>query len=481
MSRARNVVWTEGLFLTPHIFQQADRYRDELLHARLKPFTPFFYGVSELDIDRERLRNGKFYLRRCVGVMPDGLTVQIPEQDGEIKEVNFNKDSADRLGVFLAIAAKSDNGVNYSTLNGQTADQFRYQLETRMVADETALENERELQTAKKNFQILFSGQPSGGQVTLKLAELQRTPEGTVTLNTAYIPPSTALSLSPGNGVPEAAPLMEIVNFIQQRLSAKQSALFQQRRQVPGAGFSDTANFRLLHTVNSFMPLLVHFAKTPKRHPEQLYMTLVQLVGELSTFGFDSNGIDIPDYDHDNLYRTFARLKELVELLLVDIAPSKYRVIQLEPQMDPVTRRSANWSKGIIPDDPFFYNATYYLAINGRLLDSQLKDDERASRRRSPDRYDTNFLADKVKVTSPDEIFNVFSRSLPGARLHYSDPIDRDFPAAIPVKTDFRYFRVKGEGQIDHLKLLQQARSVAVHVPPQVEVIGCEVIAVEEA
>ena len=79
MSRARNVVWREGLFLTPHLFQQADRYRENSLHFRLKPLAPFFWGLSELEIDRDGLPKGLFTLYRCSGVMPDGLTVQIPD------------------------------------------------------------------------------------------------------------------------------------------------------------------------------------------------------------------------------------------------------------------------------------------------------------------------------------------------------------------------------------------------------------------
>ena len=55
MSRAKNVVWREGLFLTPHLFQQSDRYHEDLLQFRLKQLTPFFWGAVELEIDREAL------------------------------------------------------------------------------------------------------------------------------------------------------------------------------------------------------------------------------------------------------------------------------------------------------------------------------------------------------------------------------------------------------------------------------------------
>ena len=73
MSRARNVVWSEGLFLTPHVFQQADRYRDNLLQFRLNALSPFFWGLADLEIERDSLKNGSFGIVRCNGVMPDRL------------------------------------------------------------------------------------------------------------------------------------------------------------------------------------------------------------------------------------------------------------------------------------------------------------------------------------------------------------------------------------------------------------------------
>ena len=62
MSRARNVVWSEGLFLTPHLFQQADRYRDNILHSRLKSLAQFYWGLSEFEIDREGLASGFLFI-----------------------------------------------------------------------------------------------------------------------------------------------------------------------------------------------------------------------------------------------------------------------------------------------------------------------------------------------------------------------------------------------------------------------------------
>lgn len=112
MSRARSVVWSEGLFLTPHLFQQADRYYESLLNFRIKPLAPYLWGVSELQVDRAGLPNGFFTLYRCSGIMPDGLPVQIPDDD-LAPEVRSVKDlfpaSAESLDVYLTIPARQSD------------------------------------------------------------------------------------------------------------------------------------------------------------------------------------------------------------------------------------------------------------------------------------------------------------------------------------------------------------------------------------
>ena len=136
MSQARNVVWTEGLFLTPHLFQQADRYRENLLHFRLKPIAPFFWGFSELEIDRAGLPNGFFTLQRCKRVMPNGLTVQIPDEDREPEARSVKTvfaPSAETLDVFLAIQARHSESMNVHLENGTSGRAVRYQMEMARV------------------------------------------------------------------------------------------------------------------------------------------------------------------------------------------------------------------------------------------------------------------------------------------------------------------------------------------------------------
>ncbi|HEU4532774.1 MAG TPA: type VI secretion system baseplate subunit TssK, partial [Polyangiaceae bacterium] len=54
----RKPVWTEGLFLTQHHFQQLDRYHEALVGERLGAAVGYDWGVSEIDIDERAIGAG---------------------------------------------------------------------------------------------------------------------------------------------------------------------------------------------------------------------------------------------------------------------------------------------------------------------------------------------------------------------------------------------------------------------------------------
>src|ERR1051326_2268359 len=81
MSRYQKVLWSEGLFLTPHHFQQWDRYYENLLDSRFRQLSSFNWGVADLEINSEALQNSRFELLKSRAVLPDGLLVDIPKVD----------------------------------------------------------------------------------------------------------------------------------------------------------------------------------------------------------------------------------------------------------------------------------------------------------------------------------------------------------------------------------------------------------------
>ena len=79
MSWESKVLWSEGLFLQPHHFQQADRYMEAQLGGLAGRIRPYSWGVNELTINAEMLKTGQFAISSCAGVTPDGAVFRVPE------------------------------------------------------------------------------------------------------------------------------------------------------------------------------------------------------------------------------------------------------------------------------------------------------------------------------------------------------------------------------------------------------------------
>jgi type VI secretion system protein ImpJ len=446
MSRARNVVWSEGLFLTPHLFQQADRYREESLQFRLKALTPFFWGLSELELDRDGLPNGFFTLNRCSGIMPDGLPFRIPDEDlapqtRSVKELF--PPSAETLDVYLAIPANHSGAVNFRVGNGVGGRSLRYEMELLRVNDETAEGNECEIPVAKKNLQVLFEGESLEDKIWIKMAQLGRTAAGTIILDEAYIAPSITVSAS--------ATLKAILHRVLEMLAAKSTALSQQRRHISEFGSSDIANFWLLHTVNSFVPILSHYYLASDRHPEQVYLVLSQLVGELSTFALQADPRDVPPYEHEELFKTFDELEQKIRFLLETIIPAKYVIIPLEktPEL---------WYVGHIRDDRLLKNAQFYLAASAQVEPNRL----------------IQGLPSQSKISSPDEVAAIIGRAVTGVVLAH-EPIP---PSAIPVKPGYKYFHLHAQGR--WWDTICKSRSLALYLPDEFPQLKVELVAIRE-
>jgi type VI secretion system protein ImpJ len=446
MSRSQRVVWSEGLFLTPHLFQQHERYHEDLLHFRLKPFTPFYWGLLDYDIDTDTLTNGSFRLNRCNGIMPDGLPIQMPANDPlppnrSFKEEKIFPSSAATLDVFLAIPEEQVDRVNVSLDGATNGAAARYQMQLAQVADDTTGGNEHEISLARKNYKILFSGERLDGHILLKIAEVARTPSGTFSLQD-YIPAS--LSISASNQ------LMTILRGLWDILSTKSSGISAQRRHITEFAGSDIANFWLLHTANSYIPILSHFYNAKHHHPEHLYLVLCQLAGQLTTFAMDASPRDLPLYEHDNLHQTFTVLDRTIRRLVETVIPTRFVIIPLD--------KREQWHVGQVHDDRLLGTAKFYLGVRAQVAANKLIQE----------------IPIKAKISSPGEINDLIGRAVSGIELtHEAVP-----PSDIPVAAGFRYFQLNTQGR--WWEVIRQSKGLAIYIADEFPELELQLIAVRD-
>ena len=108
MSWNSKVVWSEGLFLRPHHLQQGDRYLEHLVEGRTSRITPYPWGFSEFEIDRDLAQQNKFGLRRAAGIMPDGLPFRMPG-DCPLPPAIITPETAAGLFVWLCVPMAQPN------------------------------------------------------------------------------------------------------------------------------------------------------------------------------------------------------------------------------------------------------------------------------------------------------------------------------------------------------------------------------------
>src|SRR5580704_11434460 len=81
MRQLRPVIWAKGTFLTPQHLQAQDRFIESAFQFRLEALNFVPWGFSELRIRHEALATGNFAVSRAAGILPDGLSFEIPEAD----------------------------------------------------------------------------------------------------------------------------------------------------------------------------------------------------------------------------------------------------------------------------------------------------------------------------------------------------------------------------------------------------------------
>jgi type VI secretion system protein ImpJ len=456
MKNRHRVVWTKGMFLTPQHFQTQDRFFEDALQFRFAASHYANWGVTELDIDSDALGNGLFRLNQCSGIMPDGEPFDIPEADElppSRSVAEHFPPTRDSLDVFLAIPENRPRARNVTIPGAGQAGSSegppttRYLAETRMVTDDNAGAEEKPVQVARRTFRLLFEDDYRDGFSCFRIAQVTRNAAGMPILNPRFAAPCLDVASS--------AYLSMLLRRQIEILATKSAALSAPRRErgklLAEFSPSETANFWLLHTVNSYLPELKHIWKVRHGHPEPAYVAMLRLAGALATFSLEARPENLPDYDHNDLGRCFTQLDDRIRDLMETVIPSKFVAVPLE------VRDRFIWG-GTVTEDQYFRNSQFFLAVSAKMgVDDLIRK-----------------VPQLVKITSPDDIQRLIRNSLPGVTLRHT-PVP---PAAIPMKLDNQYFSLNQGGPLwDAIKL---SRQIAVHAPGEIVEPRMEILIVLE-
>jgi type VI secretion system protein ImpJ len=444
MKQLQPVLWNKGTFLTPQHLQLQDKFLEDSLNFRLQALKFCAWGFSEVVLDQELLADGQLAITRASGIFPDGLLFDIPGPDQPPPSkalAEFFDPGVRDLDIYLTVPDYKQKGLNVAGLGRVSGS--RYLAEITSVRDDNTGTGEKPIQIARKNLRLLAANETREGSSSLRIANVQKTEAGAFRLNTRFVPPLLEVRASDY--------LRSLVNGILEILSAKSTQVSGSRRQknqsLADFTAADIANFWLLYTVNSNIPVLSHLLQGQRCHPEELFSALTTLGASLTTFSNTIRPRDLPLYDHLNLSKVFTELDEKLRILLETVVPTN--VVSL-----PLKHVGQTIYAAAIDQDKYLTNTRMYLAISADASEDTII-------RRVPQ---------LLKLCSATHIEQLISNAVPGIVMtHVSSP-----PSAIPIKMKYQYFSLNQSGSA--WETVTRARNFAAHVPadipnPQMELI----------
>jgi len=442
-------LWKEGLFIMPQHLQVFDDYHEELLDRRMSALDEFCWGVSELEINEDELARGMFSIHRCTAVLPDGLLVTVgpdqPMQGVQAMTSGSLIGGGQATDVYLSVPGTDDKG-NPNYVGDGSAGGTRFIHSVDNVSDAYGGASVAEVDSLRPNVQLLLGHENRQNYVSVKIAELTLAESGALSVSDTYIPPCLKVRCSP--------PLMDWLSRTVAAMRAKQKNLAEKYGgRVAGMvefGAADVATFWYLHTLNTWLPVFMHYAKSAHVHPERLYTVLVSLAGQLTTFETGDTPEDFPPFNFLDLSSSFKPLFDKILKLLGTVISERYKVIDLE-QTQP------GLFVGKVTDPQLLRSHRLYLLAGGDVPENTLKSD----------------LPRYLKIASLDQIAQVVQAALPGVKAN----IDLSPPNAIPIRGGHVYLNLDKTG--NYWNTMVQSGSIAIYQPISPDRVTLQLLAVE--
>ncbi len=444
MPQLQPVVWSKGVLLSPQHLQAQDRFFEDTLRFLSSSLSFRSWGFTSLQIDAAGLSQGRLGVTEASGIFPDGLMLDMPACDAPPASRTLEDcfpTGVSTCAFFLAVPQVRPGGINVALQRGGISTRFYSELQ--MLRDENSSGVEKPVSLARKNLQILAENENLEGSVLLPLAQVERTEAGSYRLDPKYVPPLL--------NIKSDELLTGILRGVIETLVSRSSQLAGSRRQrnqsLADFSASDIANFWLLYTINSHLPVFRHLLDAPQVHPEALFLQMLSLAGSLTTFSSRIEPRELPSYEHESLGPCFQALDTTIAELLETVVPSNFVSLPLKSLRDAIYAAA-------IDKDSYFENSRAYLAVSADIGDADI----------------IARVPTLAKACSATHIEQLIRQALPGLKLtHVAVP-----PRAIPVKLRYQYFSIERGGPV--WEAVVRARNFAVYMPsdilnPEMELI----------
>ncbi len=428
MSLDNKVIWSEGMFLNPHHFQQQERYIERYVDGKCSAYGAYGWGIHHLEIDQELLKLGKISLINAKGVFPDGTPFSFPDQNDLPPVFEVPENTHDSI-VYLAIPVKRSGAID--VLPEQETQGLARYYSSKQSARDISVEggDNVDIEIGKLRMRLLLASDDMSGYAGIGILRISEAREDkNILLDEDYIPTcfdcAASLKLS--------GFLSELAGLLHHRGESIAGRLADTQR----GGTAEIADYMLLQLVNRLEPLITHLSKMQGLHPVELYSEAVQMVGELSTFVTTNKRPPVfPAYLHDNLQTTFSPVVNALRQCLSMVYEQTAAAL-------PLIEKKFGIRVAQITDRTLIDSAMFVLAVRADIPDNKIQ---------------TLFPA-QVKVGPVDRIRQLVNAAMPGIPLKVL-PVA---PRQIPYHAGYTYFEF--ERNNNYWKELKHSGGIALHI-----------------
>lgn len=426
MSLETPIVWSEGLFLRQHHFQQQERYLQRLVRERTAALGAYGWGSAILEVDRSLLALGQFGLTRCRAILEDGTPISIPDADSNPPPILLPEGVRDRI-IYLALPVAQAGSIE---VTAGASTMARYIRDTIEISD--AVEgppSTADIPIGRLQLRFLVEGNDLSGFVCLGVARVKEVrPGGGVLLDESFMPAATDCGAHPT--------LAAIVNDTLGLVTHRANALALRLAGKDAAGGGEVTDLLLLAALNRAAALFAHLSEFVGLHPERLFTELVQLAGEVASFTAPTRRNAVfPAYRHTNLEASFRPVVD-------DLRRSLTSVLDRRAVAIPLTERKYGILTGQIADLSLVGEAQFILVARSSFSAPTV----------------ARLLPAQVKVGPTEIIRDLVNSSLPGIGL-------RALPAAprvLPFYGTATYFELAADSPL--WARMRTTGAVALHV-----------------
>lgn len=427
MSWHNKVVWSEGLFLQPQLFQQQERYLENFAHRRSVPLSPFFWGFSSYRLDAESLSLGKVVLASAHGICADGTPFDIPGMSPPPPPLAIRPEHLEQT-IYLAVPIRTPNseetvfdetGQDTPGAGKQSASLARNSVfETELLDANSIGQGSRPVQLSQLRLRLLPARELTSAWMGLALAKVTSIRgDGSIELEPTLLPPVNVIGGSPM--------LLEWFSQLHGTAKLRAQSLADRLSGAGGSGAqaAEISDYLMLQLLNRYEAQLDYLLSVKESSPAQAYLLLSSLAAELSTFARPSTRRpkEMPRYDHAAPYASFKPLVDEVRELLNGV------LIRSAQQIDLVAK-AHGLSTGSV--DPSTLKSFQSLVLT---VSAQIPLDQLAAQ-----------FPTQAKFGPSDRLPDLVRMHLPG--LHMSNlPVP---PRQIPYTAGTAYFQIEQRGPL---------------------------------